>query len=102
MSSLSETRGVREVSAAGNRDGVGEADGSLMSPEVLRRAPGEGISARLGFPHIGKVVVFDCGWCVVLLMRYLGVVWGPGYPRKHVGAVLPPNFSEGRLGWSFQ
>ena len=22
------------------------------------------------------------GWCVVLLMRYLGIVWGPGYPRE--------------------
>ena len=29
---LSETRGVREVSAAGNSDGVSGFDGSLMSP----------------------------------------------------------------------
>ena len=44
----------------------------------------------------------DCGWYDVLLMRYSGIVWGPGYPREQVGAVLPPNFSEGRPGWSFQ
>ena len=35
---LSETRGVREVSAAGDSDGVAEADGSLMLPEVWRPA----------------------------------------------------------------
>jgi hypothetical protein len=35
-------------------------------------------------------------------MRYLGIVWGPGYPREQVGAVLPPIFSKGRPGWSFQ
>ena len=33
------------------------------------------------------------GWCVVLLMRYLGIVWGPGYPREgcipHRAAQLP-------------
>jgi hypothetical protein len=28
-------------------------------------------------------------------MRYLGMVWGPGYPREQVGAVLPPIVSEG-------
>ena len=33
-SPLSETRGVREVSSAGDSDGVAEADGSLMSPVV--------------------------------------------------------------------
>ena len=54
-SPLSETRGVREVSAAGHGDGVAKADGSLMSPEVLRPASAEGISARLSFPHIGLV-----------------------------------------------
>ena len=30
------------------------------------------------------------GWCVVLLMRYLGIVWGQGYPREQVVAVPPP------------
>ena len=35
------------------------------------------------------------GWCVVLLA---GIVWSPGYPREQVGAVLPPNFSEGLSG----
>ena len=30
-----------------------------------------------------------------LLMRYLGIVWGPGYPREQVGAVLPPTFQRG-------
>ena len=34
---------MREVSATCNSDGVAEADGSLMFPEVLRPAPGEGI-----------------------------------------------------------
>ena len=34
-SPLSETRGVREVSAAGDSDGIGEADGSLMLPGVF-------------------------------------------------------------------
>ena len=37
-------------------------------------------------------------WCVVLLMRYLGIVWGQGYPREQVGAVLAPSVSEGRPG----
>ena len=23
-------------------------------------------------------------------MRYLGIVWGPGYPHEQVGAVPPP------------
>jgi hypothetical protein len=44
------------VSTAGDSDGVAEANGSLISPVVLRPAPGEGISARLCFPHIGKVL----------------------------------------------
>ena len=56
MSALVRTRGVREVSAAGDSDGVAESDGSLMSPEVLRPAPGKGIIARLIVPHIGKVL----------------------------------------------
>ena len=33
-------------------------------------------------------LIFDCGWCVVLLMRYLGIVWGPGYPHQQVGVRL--------------
>ena len=41
--SLLKARGVREVSATCDRDGVAEADGSLMFPEVLRPAPGEGV-----------------------------------------------------------
>ena len=45
-SPLSRARGVRKVSE--NSDGV--ADGSLMFPEVLRPASGEGISARLAPP----------------------------------------------------
>ena len=32
-------------------------------------------------------------------MRYLGIVWSPGYPREQVGAVLPLNFSEGHPGY---
>ena len=50
------TRGVREVSATCDSDSVAEADGSLMFPEVLRPAPGEGISAGLVIPHVGKVL----------------------------------------------
>ena len=42
------------------------------------------------------------GWCVVLLMRYLGIVWHPGYPREQVGALRPPIVSKGRPGQSFQ
>jgi hypothetical protein len=37
-------------------------------------------------------------WSVVLLMRYLGIVWGPGYPREQVGALRPPIVSKGRPG----
>ena len=46
-----EYEGVREVSATCDSDSVAEADGSLMFPEVLRPAPGEGISAGLIVPH---------------------------------------------------
>ena len=53
---LSETRGVREVSATCNSHSVAEADGSLVLPEVLRPAPGEGISARLVIPHVSEVL----------------------------------------------
>ena len=60
--------------------------------------------SRLSPPATDPLMYFfrciECGWCIVLLMRYLGIVWGPGYPREHVGAVLPPNFSKGRPGWS--
>ena len=55
-SPLARARGVREVKATCNSDGVAEADGSLMFPEVLRPAPGEVISARLFVPHVGKVL----------------------------------------------
>ena len=53
-SPLARTRGVREVSATRDGDRIAEADGSLMFPEVLRPAPGEGISAGLVVPHVGK------------------------------------------------
>ena len=56
MSALARTRGVREVSATCDRDSVAKADGSLMLPEVLRPAPGEGISAGLVVPHVSKVL----------------------------------------------
>lgn len=56
MSPRARTRGVREVSARCDSDSVAEADGSLMFPEVLRPAPGEGISAGLVAPHVGKVL----------------------------------------------
>ena len=48
--------GVREVIAMCDSDSVAEADGSLMFPEVLRLSPGEGISAGLVVPHVGKVL----------------------------------------------
>jgi hypothetical protein len=51
MSPLSRARGVREVSATCDSNGIAEADGGLMFPEVLRPAPGEGISARLIVPQ---------------------------------------------------
>ena len=39
--------------------------------------------------------VSPMGWCVVLLIRYLGIVWGPGYPREQVGKPSPPpNFQR--------
>jgi hypothetical protein len=56
MSPLARTRGVREVSATCYCDSVAKADGSLVFPEVLRPAPGEGISAWLVVPHVGKVL----------------------------------------------
>ena len=52
VSPLSGTRGVRKLSAAGDGDGIGEADGGLMLPVVLRPAPGDGISALLGIPQV--------------------------------------------------
>ena len=55
-SPLARTRGLREVSATSDSDSVAQADGRLMFPEVLRPAPGEGVSARLIVPHVGKVL----------------------------------------------
>ena len=46
---------MREVSGAGDGDGIGEADGGLTLPVVLRPAPGEGIRAGLVIPQAGKV-----------------------------------------------
>ena len=54
---LARTRGVREVSTTRDGDRIAEADGSLMFPEVLRPAPGEGIRTRLMIPHVGKVLL---------------------------------------------
>ena len=47
---------MREVSTKCDSDGIAEADGSLMFPEVLRPVTGEGISARLIVPHVGNVL----------------------------------------------
>ena len=57
VSLLSGARGVREVSAAGNGNGIGEVDGSLVPrlPVVLRPAPG--ISFRLSIPQVVKVLL---------------------------------------------
>jgi len=30
-------------------------------------------------------IVIVASWCVVLMRRYLGIVWGPWYPREQVG-----------------
>ena len=46
--------------------------------------------------------ILALGWCVVLLMRYLGIVWGPGYPREQVGALRPPKCFKGVVGAQFQ
>ena len=45
---------MREVTC--DSDNVAEADGSLMFPEVLRPAQGEGVIAGLIVPHVGKVL----------------------------------------------
>ena len=42
--------------------------------------------------------LFHCGWCVVALMRYLGIVWGCGYPRERVGGALSPKCFRGAPG----
>ena len=55
-SPLARARRVREVSATCDSDRVAEADGRLMFPEVPRPAPGEGVSAGLIVPHVGKVL----------------------------------------------
>ena len=44
---------ARNVTATCDVDGVSETDGCLVLPEVLRPAPGEGISARLIVPRGG-------------------------------------------------
>ena len=84
-------RGVREVSATCDSDGIAEADGSLMFPEVLRLAPGVGISARLIVPHVGNVLQgAPVGkW---LMPREEDAQW-PGDPR--VTHLLPPFASLG-------
>ena len=56
---LSRERGVRKVSATCDGYGVAETDGSLVLPELLRLAPGEGIIARLIVPHVGKVLLCE-------------------------------------------
>ena len=86
MSPLARTRGVREVIATCDSDSVAEADGSLMFPEVLRPAPGEGISACLIVPHVGKVLQ--------------GAPVGKGHSARHSGAVLAAkvSLSTSRVG----
>ena len=53
---LSRARGVREVRATCDGDGVSETGGSLVIQEILRPAPCEGTNARLIVPHVGKVL----------------------------------------------
>ena len=54
---IGEDVGVCEVIAQRDSDCIAEADGSLMFPEVLRPATGEGIRTWLMIPHVGKVLV---------------------------------------------
>ena len=76
----------------------------LLSLSCLVLHGSEG-SARARTLGVHLCSTYDCsvglwlvGWCVVLLMRYLGIVWGPGYPREQVGALRPPIVSKGRPG----
>lgn len=74
-------------------------DLSLLSLSCLVLHGSEG-SARARTLGVHLCSTYGCsvglwlvGWCVVLLMRYLGIVWGPGYPREgcipHRAAQLP-------------
>ena len=54
---LTGTRVVREVRAAGDGDCIRKANGGLMLLWVMRLSPGEGISAGLGTPQVGKVLL---------------------------------------------
>ena len=55
VSPMEGTRGVREVRAAGDGDGIRKADGDPMLPVVLRPASGEGTGAGLVIPQVGRV-----------------------------------------------
>ena len=58
-----------------------------------------GVSTRARF---GAVLPPNfSGRCFVLLMRYLSIVWGPGYPREQVGAGWHYHQSLTSNWWSF-
>ena len=98
-SPLARTRGVREVSASRDGDRIAEADGSLKFPEVLRPAPGEGISAgcrgetsmNLG-GGLASLALFTTGcsaspWCE----HFVFVFFVPGKPTSN----CPPTRKTG-------
>ena len=61
---------------------------------------GSACARSLGLP-LSKTPLWVARWLVgrgfvVLLMRYLGIVWGPGYPHEHdSGPFFPPIFQRG-------
>ena len=57
-----------------------------LSCLISHGSKGSALARTLGV-HLCST--YDCsvglwlvGWCVVLLMRYLGIVWSQGYPRE--------------------
>ena len=98
-SPLAPTRGVREVSTTRGGDCIAEADGSLMFPEVLRPAPGEGIRARLMIPHVGKVLVgatVGASWVKQLPLVATLASYRPASPRNRRGPALSCQISRAR------
>ena len=69
-----------------------------LSCLVLHGSEGSAWARTLGV-HLCST--YDCSvglwlvgwWCVVLLKRYLGIVWGPGYPHEVVRCFIDAIFS---------
>ena len=77
---------------------VGGEDVKVMQGDPMKDREtgcGDAGNAVLGiFTEFVRLNKFDTdGWCVVLLMRYLGIVCSPGYPREP-GPFLPPIFQR--------